>query len=286
APGKHGGHYSHNEEGPLRFYSPRILAVPFDEKRYNIDLDKVEDLFARERPRLFVVGWSEFLFPHPLREIRAICDRFATNLMYGLARVAGLLGGGPFHPDAGPLADILTSPTGKSLHAPDHGLRLYNGEGLPRGVLDAVMPLLASNTHPHELAALGIALAEMHAFGREYATQVVKNSKALAQALDARGIKALYGDLGYSESHTVLVEFARAGTAVSLLDNAGISVNGCALPWDEGSAITGLRVGTQVVTRRGMREPEMALIADAAARVLVQGEDPQVVRHDLVAPLS
>lgn len=115
---------------------------------------------------------------------------------------------------------------------------------------------------------------------------MVKNSKALAQALDARGIKALYGDLGYSESHTVLVEFARAGTAVSLLDNAGISVNGCALPWDEGSAITGLRVGTQVVTRRGMREPEMALIAEAAARVLVRGEDPHVVRHDLVAPLS
>jgi hypothetical protein len=148
------------------------------------------------------------------------------------------------------------------------------------------MPLLTSNTHHHELAALGIALAEMRAFGREYATQVVKNGKALAQALAARGIKVLYGDLGYSESHTVLVEFARACTAVSLLDNAGISVNGCALPWDQGSAVTGLRLGTQVVTRRGMREAEMALIAEATARVLVQGEDPYVVRHELVAPLS
>ena len=286
APGKHGGHYSHNEAGPLRFYSPRILAVPFDEKRCYVDLGKLEDLFARERPRLFVVGWSEFLSPHPLREIRAICDRFGTKLMYDMSHVAGLLAGGVFQPEAGTLADILTSSTGKSLHAPDHGLCLYNDEGLTRGVLDAVMPLLTSNTHPHELAALGIALAEMHAFGREYATQVAKNSKALAQALDARGMKALYGDLGYSESHTVLVECARAGTAVSLLDNAGISVNGCALPWDEGSAITGLRVGTQVVTRRGMREPEMALIAEAAARVLVRREDPHVVRHDLVAPLS
>jgi glycine hydroxymethyltransferase len=286
APGKHGGHYSHNEAGPLRYYGPRILSVPFDASRYNIDLDGLATLLERERPRLLVVGWSEFLFPHPLSEIRALCDASETKLMYDMSHVAGLLAGGRFQPEAGALADIVTSSTGKSLHAPDHGLCLYNDDRLTAGVLDAVMPLLTSNTHPHELAALGVALAEMEAFGADYATQVIRNTQALARALDARGVKALYGELGYSESHTVLVEHPRAGFAVDLLDAAGISINACALPWDEGNAVTGLRVGTQVVTRRGMKEAEMERIAEAVASVLVRREDPLQVRHRQVGPLA
>lgn len=286
APGKHGGHYSHNEAGPLRFFSPKILAVPFDASRYNIDLDGLEALLVRHRPRLLVVGWSEFLFRHPLSEIRAMCDLSGTKLMYDMSHVAGLLAGGAFQPEAGALADIVTSSTGKSLHAPDHGLCLYNDDALSPGILDAVMPLLTSNTHPHELAALGVALAEMKAFGKDYAQQVIRNARSLAAALDARGVKALYAELGYSDSHTVLVEHPRAGFAVDLLDAAGISINACALPWDEGSAVTGLRIGTQVVTRRGMKEPEMARIADAVARVLVEHEDPLTVRYRYVGPLA
>jgi glycine hydroxymethyltransferase len=286
APGKHGGHYSHNEAGPLRFFSPRILPVPFDARTYNIDVDRLDALLAKEHPKLLVVGWSEFLFPHPLAAIREVCNRHGTKLMYDMSHVAGLLAGGKFQHEAGALADIVTSSTGKSLHAPDHGLCLYNDDGLTKGVLDAVMPLLTSNTHPHELAALGIALAEMQEFGADYAAQVVKNTKALARALAARGIKALYADLDFSESHTVLVEYARADFAVNVLDVAGVSVNACALPWDEGARVTGLRIGTQVVTRRGMKEPEMDRIADAVARVLLHGEDPLVVRHAHVAPLA
>ncbi|MFM9101200.1 MAG: aminotransferase class I/II-fold pyridoxal phosphate-dependent enzyme, partial [Cyanobium sp.] len=123
---KHGGHYSHNAAGPLRFFSPRILPVPFDESRYNIDCDRLDALLAAERPKLLVVGWSEFLFPHPLREIRELCDRHGTHLMYDMSHVVGLLAGGGFQPEAGELADIVTSSTGKSLHAPDHGLCLFN----------------------------------------------------------------------------------------------------------------------------------------------------------------
>jgi len=283
---KHGGHYSHNAAGPLRFFGPRIVPVPFDDRTYNIDVERLDALLAAEHPILLVVGWSEFLFPHPLQEIRTICDRHGTRLMYDMSHVAGLLAGGAFQPQAGALADIVTSSTGKSLHAPDHGLCLFNDEQLRPGVLDAVMPLLTSNTHPHELAALGIALAEMKAFGADYAAQVVRNTKALGRALAEQGIDVLYCNLDYSESHTLLIAYERSDFAVAMLDRAGLSVNATPLPWDEGDTAGGLRIGTQVVTRRGLREADMEPVAEAIARVLLHGDDPIVVQHSLVTPLA
>lgn len=286
APCRHGGHYSHNSSGPLRFFSTRVLPVPFDEACYNIDVERLDKLLALERPALLVVGWSEFLFPHPLGEIREVCDRHGTRLMYDMSHVAGLLAGGLFQPEAAALADIVTSSTGKSLHAPDHGLCLFNEASLAAGIHDAVKPLLTSNTHPHELAALGVALAEMKRFGRDYAEQVIRNAQALARALDLRGVSVLYADHGYTRSHTILVRCNAADIAFRTLDRAGITVNPCALPWDEDIQMGGLRLGTQVVTRRGMKEEEMDRIAEAIARVLLHGDTPQSVHHCLVAPLA
>lgn len=286
APTRFGGHYSHNSTGPLRFFSASVLPVPFDERRYNIDLVGLEALLIRERPRLLVVGWSEFLFPHPLAAIRSLCDQYGCLLMYDMSHVAGLLAGGIFQPEASRLADIVTSSTGKSLHAPDHGICLYNNDEFTSGVLEAVMPLLTSNTHPHELAALGIALAEMKAFGEQYARQVVRNSKALGRALAERGVNVLYGDLDFSESHTLLVACDWSELAVTLLDKAGISANVTPLPWDRDDQPGGIRLGTQVVTRRGMKELEMATIADALAKVVLHKQNPEIVRRDLVLPLA
>lgn len=286
APVRHGGHYSHGPTGPLRFFSPTMLEAPFDPDVYNLDLDALRELFARERPRLLIAGWSEFLFPHPLAELRELCDLYDVRLMYDMSHVAGLIAGGAFQPDAGALADVLTSSTGKSLHAPDHGMLLYNDAALEPAINDAIMPLLTSNTHPHETAAVGIALAEMHAFGRDYARQVVANTKALGAALAARGVDVLYAALGYSDSHTLLVRHDHAQTAMSLLDAAGISSNTAPLPWDASGPDRGLRFGTQVVTRRGLREPQMRQIADAIARLLVDGDDPHHVAYELVRPLA
>jgi hypothetical protein len=126
----------------------------------------------------------------------------------------------------------------------------------------------------------------MKHFGAAYADQVIKNSKALGAALKARGINALYGDLGFSESHTILVEHPHVHTAVQLLDNAGISANACPLPWNEEGTATGIRLGTQVVTRRGMTEAQMTVIADAIFRLLEEGRDPGRVRFELILPLA
>lgn len=96
----------------------------------------------------------------------------------------------------------------------------------------------------------------------------------------------LYADLGFTCSPTVLLRWASAGTAFPILDAAGISLNGCALPWDLPDQPTGLHLGTQVVTRRGMAEAEMERIAEAIARVLLHGDPPDQVLRDLVTPLA
>jgi glycine hydroxymethyltransferase len=286
APPRHGGHYSHGPNGPLRFFSAKVLDVPFDPSAYNVDLDGLRDLFERERPRMIIVGWSEFLFPHPLRAIRELCDRYDVRLMYDMSHVAGLIAGGSFQPEAGRLADVLTSSTGKSLHAPDHGMLLYNDVSLEPAIKDAIMPLLTSNTHPQEVAAVGIALAEMDTFGADYARQVVANTKALGAALHERGVNVMYRELGYSDSHTLLVQHDHAQTAVSLLDAAGITANTAPLPWDDSGPDRALRLGTQVLTRRGMREPQMHQVAEALGRLLVERDDPRHVGDDLVKPLA
>ena len=283
---KHGGHYSHGPAGPLSFFEPRIVPVPFDESRYNIDLDGLETVFRREHPKLLITGWSEFLFAHPLAEIRKLCDAHGVYLMFDASHVAGLVAGGVFQSDAARYADIITSSTGKSLHAPDHGMLLFNDLTLHPKILEAVMPLLTSNTHPQEVAALGVAFSEMLEFGNDYASQVVKNSKALGNALQDEGVKVLYGEHGFSDSHTVLVEYPSPDTAVSLLDRAGILCNGCELPWDAPGSATGLRIGTQAITRRGMKEREMQAIAKATALVLLHGEDPDHINFTTVRPLA
>jgi glycine hydroxymethyltransferase len=283
---RHGGHYSHTEQGPLRWFHARVIPATFDSAAYNLDIDALDKLFADEHPRLLIVGWSEFLFPYPLPILRVVCDRYGVTLMYDMSHAAGLIAGGVFQPDLAEYADVVTSSTGKSLHAPDHGLVMFKDEALEGPLREAVMPLLTSNTHPQELGALGVALAEANAFGGEYAGQVVRNAQALGAALSARGVAALYGHCGYTQSHMVLVECASSHMAVALLERAGILCNACELPWDEAGQPTGLRLGTQVLTRRGLREAEMARIAEVIARVLVHANEPVSLWYEIIRPLA
>ena len=283
---RQGGHYSHTLRGPLRFYSPRIVPLPFDNSIHNVDLNKLEDVLKKEKPKLMILGWSQFLFPHPLEQIRQICDRYQVKILYDMSHVVGLIAGRVFQPEATRYADIVTSSTGKSLHGPDHGFVMYNDDAFHPGVLDAVMPLLTSNTHPQELAGLGVALTEMLHFGHDFGKQVVANTKALGKALSQEGIHALYGDLDYSESHTLLVEYKNAHQAVTLLDRAGILINACQLPWDPENETTGLRLGTQVITRHGYTEKDMPQIAHLISQVLLKNKDPEILQFSQVVPLS
>jgi glycine hydroxymethyltransferase len=147
---------------------------------------------------------------------------------------------------------------------------------------------MVSNHHLHEVAGLTIACAEMLEFGREYASQVVKNAKALAQALYERGFNVLAEHKGFTESHVILIDITKhgdGGTIEETLEKANIIINRNLLPWDikEGRHFMhpgGIRIGVSEITRLGMKESEMSEIAGFIKRVVLDKESLEKVRAD------
>ncbi|NIP67333.1 serine hydroxymethyltransferase, partial [Candidatus Bathyarchaeota archaeon] len=153
----------------------------------------------------------------------------------------------------------------------------------------ATFPGLVSNHHLHAVAGVAIACAEMLEFGEQYTRQVVRNSKALGQALHDCGFDVLAEHKGFTESHVLLVDITKYGDGGSIeqqLEKANIILNRNLLPWDikEGRHFMhpgGIRLGTSEVTRLGMKESEMVEIAEFMKRIVVDQQDPEEVSEDV-----
>jgi len=253
---------------------------PFDEKKMNIDIDAAAKKIREIRPKLALFGASVFLFPHPVKELSEVAREVGAHVAYDAAHVAGLIAGGQFQDPLREGVDVMTCSTHKTLPGPQHGMILCKKE-LAEAINKAVFPGVVSNHHLHSVAALAVALAEMLEFGREYTSQIVKNAKALGQALYDRGLNVLCPDQGFTRSHTIVVDISKygdGGTMEQKLEQANIILNRNLLPWDirEGKHYknpSGIRIGTPEVTRLGMKEREMAEIADFIKRIVVDGED-------------
>jgi len=160
-----------------------------------------------------------------------------------------------------------------------------NDEGKFELIKRANFPGLLSNHHLNAVAALAVALAEFLAFGREYASQIVRNARAFAEALHERGFKVPGERNGFTKSHQVLLDVDELGggkKAEKLLEDANIIVNRNLLPWDpkRGRSFMdpgGIRMGVAEVTRLGMKEKDMEEIAEFMRKVLIAGEDPREV---------
>jgi len=253
--------------GIEKFHRKRVF-LPVDEASYTVDAEKAKAVITGERPRLAYLGSSFIFFPHP---VRALCDhireaQIPTRCVYDGAHVLGLIATGEFQNPLREGAEVLFGSTHKSLYGPQGGLILTNSPELDRamrGFLDVDVDTgigLVDNPHMNRVAALGIALEEL---GRDggYGTQVIKNAKALARALEESGVPVRFGDRGYTESHQILLDLreVRARELCHRLEKAGIFV-------DEGG-----RLGTAEVTHRGMREEDMAAIAEVVSEVYKRG---------------
>jgi glycine hydroxymethyltransferase len=288
-----GGHISHSKKtlggtaGAIR--ELEVHNYPFDEENFTIDIDKtaqvVRDLKDQGKPpKLFVLGASVFLFPHPVKEVVQIAKSLDARVMYDGAHVAGLIAGGIFQNPLGEGADALTMSTHKTLAGPQHGTiasKLEYADSIKR----AIFPGLSSNHHLHAVAGLAIAFAEALEFYPEYARNIVINSKTLSQALYERGINVLYERKGFTESHMMIMDVTKYGNGFEIekkLEEANIIVNRNLLPYDKRMgrdyrAPGGIRVGTQELTRLGMGRSEMVEIADLMKKIICEGEDPQKV---------
>jgi len=259
---------------------------PFDTEEMNIDVDatekKIKKLAAEgKKPTLAMLGGSVLPFPHPVKELSPIFQEHGAKCCYDAAHVAGLVAGHQFQDPMHEGVDAMTCSTHKTLPGPQGGLILSHPENAEK-IKKATFPGNVSNHHLHHLAGKAIMFAEMLVYGREYAAQIVKNSKALAQALHELGFKVLGEKKGFTKSHLLVADITKYGDGKTIekkLEDANIILNRNLLPYDikEGrhfEAPGGIRCGVSEVTRLGMKESEMKEIAQLMHRVVVKGEDP------------
>ena len=278
--------------GAVRGLDVQYLAL--DYKELNVDVDKTKERVQKlategKPPKLVMFGASVFPFPHPITELKETFHDVGTTIGYDAAHVAGLIAGGTFQDPLREGADVVSLSTHKTLFGPQHGGVLSwnkHSEAIKKGTF----PGMVSNHHLHALAGVAIACAEMLEFGKDYTRQVVKNAKALGQALYERGLKVLAEHKGFTESHVVLIDITvqgDGGTIEETLEKANVIINRNLLPWDikEGRHFMhpgGIRLGTSEITRLGMKEPEMSEIAEFIKRVVIDREDIRRVKKDVV----
>jgi glycine hydroxymethyltransferase len=266
----HGGHLTAGS--PMNFSGKLYRIVPYGVRKDTelIDLDQVRDLAREHRPKLIIAGGSAFPRAIDFVPFRQIADEVGAALMADIAHPAGLVAAG-LHPSPVPHADFVTTTTHKTLRGPRGGMvmcRAAHASALDRVVLPGIQggPLM------HVIAAKAVAFREAQTpEWRAYQQQIVKNARALADALMGRGFRLVSGG---TDTHLILVDLTPRGItgkdAQEALDRAWITVNKNGIPFDtKGPTVTsGIRIGTPAVTTRGMKEAEMGEIAALIDRVL------------------
>jgi glycine hydroxymethyltransferase len=271
----------------------RVEYFPYDYDELTIDVDKtkkkIRDLANQNnKPKLAMFGGSVLPFPHPVKELEESLHNLGAKINYDAAHVSGLIAGKTFQDPLREGVDSVTMSTHKTFPGPQHGMVLSWNRYADQ-IKRATFPGLVSNHHLQHVAGVALTLAEMLEFGEAYAQQIIKNAKALGQALYERGFTVLGEKKGFTESHVVWVdvwEHGDGGKIEKELEKAHIIVNRNLLPLDirKGRHYqhpSGIRLGTQEVTRLGMREEEMTVIADFLKRVVIDTESPTSVKKDV-----
>jgi glycine hydroxymethyltransferase len=284
-----GGHSSNRIDGPAGAMGRKVVDIPFDARELVVDLDLFRKLAPLVQPKLVALGLSMTLFPQPVAEMKEIIAAWGGRLFFDAAHQLGLIGGGQFQDPLREGADIMTGSAGKTFSGPQSGIIVWDDPDITEAVTTAVFPVWAATHQVNRVAALALATAEAIAFGEKLQAQIVANAKALARHLHEQGIPMLGAHKGFTTTHQAIADvtgFGRGLKVAQTLERANIIVNKNLLPsdrkedWDYPG---GLRIGTIEVTRYGMKEAEMATIAELIARVVVGGEEPQRVRPEAVA---
>lgn len=261
----HGGHLTHGS--PVNFSGLYFNIVPYgvDENGW-IDYDEVERLALEHHPKLIIAGASAYARIIDFKRFREIADKAGSYLMVDMAHIAGLVAAG-LHPSPIPYADVVTTTTHKTLRGPRGGMILANKEAAEKFNFNkAIFPGTQGGPLEHVIAAKAVAFGEaLKPEFKEYQEQVVKNSKALAKALEKQGFKLLTGG---TDNHLMLLNLTNLDISGKELqrrcDEVYITLNKNTIPNDPRSPFvtSGVRIGTPAVTSRGMKEEDMEKIAE------------------------
>src|ERR687884_1122420 len=288
-----GGHISHGKKehsGTAGLvHGLNIEHYPFSKEEMTIDVDetkkKIEEMARNGKtPKIAMFGGSLFLFPHPVKELAEFMHDRGMYINYDGAHVAGLIAGGEFQDPLQEGADSMTMSSHKTLWGPQGGI-IVSFEKHADAIKKAIFPGNTSSHHLHHVAGKAIALAESLEFGKEYAKQVIKNAKALAESLVKYGFGVLGEKRGYTASHQMAVDVSKFGDGGNVernLEKANIILNRQLLPGDIKAGRhymhpSGIRIGVSEITRLGMKESELKEIATFIKQVVIDKYDSAIV---------
>ena len=267
---EHGGHLTHG-------HAVSITGKVFSFEHYGvaedgfINYDQVREIAKKFQPKMIIVGTSAYPRMLDFKKFGEIADSVSAVLMADIAHIAGLIVGG-VHPSPFPYADIVTTTTHKTLRGPRSAIIISKKE-LADSIDRTVFPGIQGGPHMNAVAALGVALEEaLQPSFKDYAEQVVKNAKALADELLKLGFKLSSGG---TDNHLILIDMTPMGLtgsqASDKLEKEGIIVNKNMIPFDTRKAWdpSGIRLGTPAVTTQGMKEKDITAIAKRMAEILI-----------------
>ncbi|MHB8846415.1 MAG: serine hydroxymethyltransferase [Nitrospirota bacterium] len=271
----HGGHLTHGASVSFSGQLYKSFSYHVDKQTELLDYDEVERLAMEHKPKMIVAGYSAYSRILDFARFRKIADKVGAYLMADIAHIAGLVAAGE-HPSPVPHADFVTTTTHKTLRGPRGGMIMCR-EKFAKAVDKVIFPGIQGGPLVHVIAAKAVSFKEalMPEF-KEYQRQVVKNAKALAARLTEDGFRIVSGG---TDNHLMLVDLTPKNItgrdAETALDLAGITVNKNSIPWDQKPPVTtsGIRLGTPLVTTRGMKEPEMKIIGDLICEALANIND-------------
>ena len=275
-----GGHLTHGYK--VNFSGKNYIGIEYglNSETELLDYDEVRRLAVQEKPKIIVAGASAYSRIIDFKKFREIADEVGAYLMVDMAHIAGLVAAGE-HPNPMEYADIVTSTTHKTMRGPRGGIILTNNEEIAKKIDKAIFPGIQGGSLMHIIAAKAVAFKEaLSPEFKEYQKQVVKNAKAMADALVKGGLRIVSGG---TDNHLMLVDLRPKGVTGKLaeesLEKSGITCNKNAIPNDpEKPFITsGVRLGTPAITARGMKEDESVKIAEMIIKVLENVNDDEKI---------
>ncbi len=277
----HGGHLTHGH--PLSFSGIlyEVHAYNVDPETEVLDYKKLKEEAKEIKPKLIMAGASAYPRILEFDKFREICDEVGAYLVVDIAHIAGLVAAG-LHPSPVPYADIVTTTTHKTLRGPRGGM-VMSKEEHAKTLAKIVFPGIQGGPLMHVIAAKAVAFHEaLQPEFKEYQQQVLKNAKALADALKERGYRLVAGG---TDTHLMLVDLRNKGIsgrkAEKNLDKANITVNKNTIPYDPAKPMvtSGIRLGTPAMTTRGMKEDDMRKVAEFIDRVISNiGNDEEIAK--------
>jgi glycine hydroxymethyltransferase len=265
-----GGHLTHGASVNFSGTLYHAFAYGVDKKTELLDYDELERLAVEHKPKLIIAGYSAYSRVLDFARFRKIADKVGAYLMADVAHIAGLIAAGE-HPSPVPYADFVTTTTHKTLRGPRGGMILCK-EKFAKALDKQIFPGIQGGPLMHVIAAKAVAFREaLTPEFKEYQRQIIKNSRALAKRMMEDGFRIVSGG---TDNHLMLVDLTpKAITgkdAEAALDTAGITCNKNSIPYDQNSPMvtSGIRLGTPIVTTRGMREPEMKVVGDLICQAL------------------